>query len=427
LARAGAALVLGVVIFVGFMFFLLLNNFSDNLLSADFYNDTISGQDTYNRIYTEVLVDDELREKTAELLGDIQVVSHEELVGLLRQVVPTEYMQEQVEGAIGRTIDYMNEDTDVLEAYIDLSVPLENVKPVMFGYIDGRIDALEVEEIQGIPDCTPAALSGLVDRYVATFTRLAEGVVPESVPSLKQIAEPCRVVLFELAFGSLVDDTTLSAEAKENLKAGKGELRLPFAAGDTLEVLKVSARLLATPLMDKAINNVRADLSDGDRLDLIRQVAEWDSSTTEVQIRSDVGDARRWVSRARNFGDLTTLLMVIGGAILLGLVHLPRLAGMLRWPGVALALTGTFFFVVGKIAQSEVPDRMRQLVDSGADQVSGVPPSVTDLGGDILVSFGTQMTNGIVWPSLVLLIIGVVLIGASFFTAPITKVLPYVR
>ena len=64
IVRAAAALVLGVIIFVGFLFFLILNNLSDKLLSADFYKDTIAGQDTYNRIYDEVLVDEELLDKT---------------------------------------------------------------------------------------------------------------------------------------------------------------------------------------------------------------------------------------------------------------------------------------------------------------------------------------------------------------------------
>ena len=67
--RAGAGLVLGVVIFVGFLFFLILNNVSDKLLSADFYKNTIAAEDTYNRIYTEVLVDEELKDRTQERLS----------------------------------------------------------------------------------------------------------------------------------------------------------------------------------------------------------------------------------------------------------------------------------------------------------------------------------------------------------------------
>ena len=119
--RAGAGLVLGVIIFVGFLFFLILNNFSDKLLSVDFYKNTIAAENTYERIYSEVLVDDELKDRTRELLGDIQVVNHDEIVGLLEEIMPESYIREQVEASIDRTIDYINEDADRLELYVELA------------------------------------------------------------------------------------------------------------------------------------------------------------------------------------------------------------------------------------------------------------------------------------------------------------------
>ena len=115
LVRAGASLILFVIIFVGFLSYLILNNFSDKLLSADFYNNTLAAEDTYNRIYDEVLLDDELKDTTERFLGDIQIVSHQEIVDLLREIMPPEYIQAEVERAIGRTIDWVNEDVDELD------------------------------------------------------------------------------------------------------------------------------------------------------------------------------------------------------------------------------------------------------------------------------------------------------------------------
>ena len=427
LLRAGAGIVLGVVIFVGFLFVLISNNFSDKLLSADFYVSTIAAEDTYDRIYNEVLVDDELKDRTQELLGDIKIVEHQEIVDLLEEIMPPAYIKGQVEASIDRIIDYINEDVDRLEVYVELAEPLENVKTVMFAYMDAKIDGLRVEETQGFGGCTPSSLGGLAERYVDTSGGLSEGVVPESIPSIKEISAPCRIILFELVFGSLVDDSGLSDDAKQSLNDGKGELRLPFAMGDTLEVLKVSTRLLAGPLMDDAIESVRADLDENGRFDLIRQLAEWDDDTTEAEIRQDIDDGRVWISRANNFGDLTSLILVIGGAVLMGLVFFPTFSSMLRWPGVALLITGTFFFAAGKIAESEVPDRLTYVIESGADKVSEVPPSVTDLGGDILISFGSQLTDGFAGPSITLLVIGAVLLGSSFFTIVIKRFIPIVK
>lgn len=425
--RAGVGLVLGVVIFVGFLTYLILSNVSDKLLTVEFYTDTIAAEDTYNRIYDEVLVDDELLEKTQEFLGDIQVVDHRDIVDLLREIIPPAYIQTEVEGAIERTIDYINEDAEELELYVNLGEPLENVKDVMFGYLDRRIDELEMEETQGFPDCTPDPIRGLADRYVETFQGLAEGAVPESIPSLKQIAAPCRAIVFKLAFGSLVDDTSLSDEVKQNLKDSKDDLRLPFAAGDTLEVLKVSARIMAEPLMDDAIARVSEDLGAGDRLDLIQQIGEWNPERSEAQLRDDIDQGRDWIAKASNFGDLTSLLMVIGGSVAMGLVFFPALSGMLRWPGLALLITGAFLFIAVKVAESEVSDRLTYAIETSADRVSDIPPSVTDLGGDILISFGSQLTEGCVGPTLTLLVIGVILFGSSFFTIILKRFIPFVK
>ena len=425
--RAGVGLVLGVVIFVGFLTYLILSNVSDKLLTVEFYTDTIAAEDTYNRIYDKVLVDDELLEKTQEFLGDIQVVDHRDIVDLLREIIPPAYIQTEVEDAIERTIDYINEDAEELELYVNLGEPLENVKAVMFGYLDRRIDELQMEETQGFPDCIPDPIRGLADRYVEAFQGLAEGAVPESIPSLKQIATPCRAIVFKLAFGSLVDDTSLSDEVKQNLKDGKGDLKLPFAAGDTLEVLKVSARIMAEPLMDDAIARVSEDLGAGDRLDLIQQIGEWNPERSEAQLRDDIDKGRDWIAKASNFGDLTSLLMVIGGSVAMGLVFFPALSGMLRWPGLALLITGAFLFIAVKVAESEVSDRLTYAIETSADKVSDIPPSVTDLGGDILISFGSQLTEGCVGPTLTLLVIGVILFGSSFFTIILKRFIPFVK
>ncbi len=424
--RAGAGLVLGVVIFIGFLSFLVLNNFSDKLLSADFYKNTIAAEDTYNRIYDEVLLDDELRDKTAEFLGDIQVVNHDEIVDLLREILPPAYIQAQVEGSIDRTVDYINEDVDVLEAFVELAEPLNNVKPVMFAYMDGRIDQLQVED-PGISACSAAAVTGLSNRFLQRFEGLANGEVPTSVPSLEALDPLCRQLVFASAFDLLLASSNLDAETTQLVISNREELREPFEDGDTLGMLKVSARFLAEPLMDDAIEKVREDLGEGDRFELIHQLAEWDDDTTEAEIRDGIEEGRDWISRSTNFGDLTSLIMVIGGAALMGLVFFPKLSGMLRWPGVALLITGVFFFVVGKIAESEVPDRLTDVIETSADKVSGVPPSVTDLGGDILISFGSQLTDGFVGPSLTLLVIGAILLGSSFFTVILGRFVPFVK
>ena len=420
--RPVAALVLGVVVFFGFLFFLLLTNFSDKLLSADFYTDIISGEDTYNRVYDEVLLDEELERTTQDLLGGVQVVSQAEIVGLLREIIPLEYLQSQVEGSIHRTVDYFNDDRETLDLYVDVGPPLENVKPVLFRYIDQRIDGLAEEDL-GRLECTPQRVDEVAGLYQERWQGLSAGMVPTSIPSLATFESVCRLIIFELAFDNLIAQADLDERTKRGLRSSRSDLREAFVAGEAKEVLKVASRPLAEPVMDDAIQQVREELDSEDRLDLIRRIAVWNDEFTEEELRSDIDSARDWIDWSQKFGKPLALVMLILGSVLLGLIHYPSLKNVLRWPGITLFMTGLVFFVVDKVAVSRIPDWLEELVERSANQVTGVPPSVTDLGGDLLVSFGQQLTSGVAGPSLTVLIVGALLFGASFFINYVTFLL----
>ena len=100
---------------------------------------------------------------------------------------------------------------------------------------------------------------------------------------------------------------------------------------------------------------------------------------------------------------------------------------MLRWPRTALIITGGFFFAVGKIAQSKVPEALSDAWETSADRVSDVPPAVTDLGTDILVSFGSQLTDGFVAPSITMLTFGVILLSTSFSSIILKRFIPVLK
>jgi hypothetical protein len=425
IVRAVSALVLGVVVFVGFLL-LLLTNTSDKLLNADFYNEIIAGENTYNRIYDEVLPDEELESTRNDLLGAVRVVSDQELVNLLREIIPPEYLQSQVEGAIGRTVDYFNEDAETLDLHIDLGPPLDNVKPVLLRYINQRIEQLPLEKY-ALPRCDLEIIQRIADRYEVIFRDLSIGSIPESIPSFEAIFAPCRVVIFDIVFEKLVRDPSLDPRIEQGLRERKEAIRVEFNAGDTYGVWQEAAPAMATPLIDDAIGQIRDELDGQDRLDLVHRIDVWSDGLTETQIRENAGDARDWVSRARKFGKPIALVMLIAGAVLLGLLHFPSLKGALRWPGLTLLLTGAVFLVTSKVLQSQVPDRLRELVENDSGGMGGVPASVNALGGDLLASFGKHLSSGFDGPALAVLIIGAVLFGASFFVFLLRPRFPGVR
>jgi hypothetical protein len=178
-ARALGSTVLGILIFLGFLALLVVNNFSSKLLNADFYTRIFDEQDAYNRIYDEVLLDAEVRRSTGSLLGNIPLVTHEEIVQLLREIIPPEYLRGQVQDNIHHFISYLNEDSDQLELYVELGPPLAKVKPAHFEFIDQRIGQLEAVE----PDLNQSPLEQLTEARALTqflFSELSQGRVPSA-------------------------------------------------------------------------------------------------------------------------------------------------------------------------------------------------------------------------------------------------------
>ena len=411
--RSLSKLFLGVVVFAGLLL-LLLPNSADKLVNVDFYKDIIAGENTYNRIYDEVLLDEDLESTRNNLLGGVRVASDQEMVSLLRHIIPPKYLQSQVEKDIGRTVDYFNEDAETLDLYIDLGPPLDLVKPVLFGYIDQRIDRLQEEE-SGRQECTSQRVNEVTDSYRSKWEELSTGQVPEAIPSLRGFDAQCRLLLFELTFNQLVAQSGLDERAKQGVTEHREEIQRQFVAGEAKLVLKVAVRPLANPLMDDAIRQIRAKLDGDDRLDLVHRIAVWNGDSTDAEIRETVGGARDWVSRARKFGKPIGLAMLIAGAVLLGIRHYPSVKGTLRWPGLTLLLSGAVVLVAGKVLEPKIPGWLREVVESESGGMGGVPDSVSALGGDLLASFGKHLVNGFEGPAQVVLIIGAGLFVASFF------------
>ena len=429
--RAGSGLVLGVVLFVGFALSLVDRNVSEKLLNAEFYGDIIAAESTYNRIYDEVLVDDELKETTNRLLGNINIVSRQETVDLLRQTIPPEYLREEVEGSVGRAISRLSQDSGELDFYVDLTKPLESVKQVMFDYLEQKIDEIDLFEsghiyclLDGPAD--PRLLEIAAD-YMIVFTSMAEGEVPVSAPDLSALPMLCRQVLFSVLYKRVMESSDLSAEVISSVRVQHDVLKASFESGDALRVLKVAQRPLMESRIDGAILQIRRDLRSGDRFDLIHQLEEWYDSFSEAQFREAISNWRDRIPKSLNFGSHLGVTMVFGSAVLMGLVFFPILSSMLIWPGIAFFITGFYFFVAAKITENKVLDTLAGILENSPDNNLNVPQSVTQLSEDLLISLGSAFVGGLSGPSLNLLILGAVLIGASLLVSLISRSVSVVK
>ena len=296
--RTVASLVLGLVIFFGFLGFLLVNNVRDNFLSAEFYTNSLSENDIYNRFYDEVLLDPEYEDTTKELLGDIDV-SQTDIADLAREIITTEYLQQEVERAVSGAIDYLNKKSDTLQVFINLGPPLENVKPALFKYIDGRIDELEdvqvatLEELEEaleelfrtlekgeIPTSLPAIdnpealVDRTVDKHVAelvevpvstteefekelegVYKQLTNGEVPNRIPSIDIIPVALRGSTYDLVFQAILADPSIPKEVKDGLKASDQEIKKELIEGSVKRALEVAAPQLTAPVIDVFVDD----------------------------------------------------------------------------------------------------------------------------------------------------------------------------
>ena len=119
LLRALAGLLLGIVVFAGLFYYLVVVNVSQRIENPEVYNSAIEDTDAYNRIYGEVLADEALGDQTGNLLGDLEIEVNEEAVAVLREVMPPAYLQEQTEANIDRFTGYLRRESEDLEIYVE--------------------------------------------------------------------------------------------------------------------------------------------------------------------------------------------------------------------------------------------------------------------------------------------------------------------
>ncbi len=419
---------LGLVVFLAVGILTVDRLVSNKLLNADFYADVIAEQDTYNRIYDEVMLEDEVRQASAQLFP-MELVSHEDLVGIFRDVAPPEYLQGQVEGAAGSIIEYLREDASPetdhageLRIYVDLGPALARVKPVVVGYIRGRIDRIPEEQPEE-SECTPSRVIQLGERYTDLYHDIAAGTTPASIPSIRVLPELCRTLIFDAVFGasrvasflgvdSILGQRGLDSRVVAGLRDIRGEIRRDIVAGDAKEALKKAVPVLVSPTLDDNIERFRAEALDADdRLEIIDLMGEPSAS----EIRADAAEFRSELSKGRNLSRILGIGLLAGGALALLLVHLPDLGRGLRRVGVSLVLAGLVYLVLAKLVQSAISDRGGDLLDQAAGGRTDIPESLARLLEDLLVSFARNLAAGLDDVAIPVLIAGAAVFAASFF------------
>ena len=419
--RAVAGLVLGMVVFAGLLYLLVVVNFSQRLEDSEVYRDAIQNTDAYNRIYDEVLVDEALEDYTGDLLGGIEAEVQDEAVEILRDVMPPAYLREQTEDNIDRFTGFLRHERDRLDLIVDLSEPLDRVQPTVLDRVDQVIDDLEIIE-PATSGCSVLSLQRLAVESAAPMAQMSGGKLPTSAPSLNILSRDCRDREFDIWFDRVLDDPAMNSQAALILEGERSALRQSFVDGDTREFLKQAAAPLVSPLTESAVAEIRRELQRNDRIDLLEKLVENSGDISRTDIDDQAENLRQAVSQANGTGRTIALVMVIVGGLLLAAVHIPRPADVLRWPGITLFTGGAVCLVVGLVVNSAVPGVVRDAITQSVSYSPDVPVAAIDLAGDLLESFARQVTSGFIPAAVAVMVVGGVLIIASLFAGTIWSV-----
>lgn len=419
--RALAGLVLGLAVFAGLLYFLVVVNFSQRLLESEVYKIAIRDTDAYNRIYEEVLVDEALKDTKGKLLGYVNFHIPDDEIEVLREVMPPDYLREQTEENIDHFTSFLRYEENDLAISISMKEPLNHEESAVLGKVHQIIDKLDVVD-SASPGCSSEELENLASRSAASFAQLSDGELPQSIHSLKTLTPVCREREFDRWFDRVLDDPAMNSQAALILEGERSNLRPYFLEGDTRPFLKAVADPLVKPLIEDAVADIRRDLRRNDEFDLLEWLAQESEDATRADVEEQAVSLREVVSAANGPGRFVALAMVVLGCLLMAVVHLPRPAEMLRWPGITLAAGGGICLIVGFVLNSALPGQFRETIARGASYSSEVPVSAINLAGDLVESFARQATAGFIPASITVMVIGGLLVVASLLSGVLSGV-----
>ncbi len=131
--RRSLAIFLIVLFFPVFLVTLTVLGVNDTFLSADFYIDQLRKADIFNFMYDEVVpaaLDEVSQDSSQDIPVDLEVVQ-DELVTSVREVLPPEWLQGQVEMVIGEVLPYLTGDTDSFSVTLSVSERLVTLGEVV--------------------------------------------------------------------------------------------------------------------------------------------------------------------------------------------------------------------------------------------------------------------------------------------------------
>ena len=392
--------------------------------------------DAYDLLYDEIIAP-----QVEESLGEIVelpfgiTVTNDEVLSALRYAAPADWVQEQAERVIDEASPYLTGRSETL----DISVLLADNKRDARDIIVETVIAKFTRAVEELPRCTRGqTLSQVIPRDALRL--------PECRPAGVQAEE--LVGQFGASVVAAVDPSVLSAipdtirftetNLREALRIAEAEDNIELV-DDVREIIRDGWSYNEVDLREdlgeddiEAFDDVRAFLGDG-----------W--TYTEADLREDLveggdGDTLDGFDRGRGYFDLArTLRLLMYLPVLLVLIGVGFLggrgwSGRFAWAAGSLAVTSAIILVAFGPVYNTVSESL--LEDAREEAISDIDVSgdfeitqrlfidkLFDIGELVIDGFG----SGVFTKALVLLIVGLVGLGAALRWADVVGVARRVR
>ncbi len=361
-----------------------------SLLAPGFYLGALEENRVYDRVYTELLRDPKSQEKVTDLLGGTRDVPTQDAERLLRQVLPPEYLQHQLEQNVRTLLAYLQRDADELTMRVELRPVLDNIRPVAVEYAATRLQSVERHRVESYP--------AYATRLVEVVDGLKRGDIPANVPAF-ELSEKERAA----AAGTILGDGPVSEDERAAVAQA-------LTGADTVGALGAALVLLLRQRTEESLLDLRQALGSGDVLDLVGQAAS-DQNTTKEEMLSGLDPAREVASAAHSWGIPVTVGATALATALLGLLYLPSRARAFAVAGSVLLRVG-LLGVAGWYVQREIaPGRVHEAV-LNAD--SEAPESERLIAADVARSLMSDTSLSAWPPVLAFLVTAGTFIGLAF-------------
>lgn len=441
------SLALGLLIFLSVLSYLTTHALHSHFLSEEFYLEHFADNDAYNRLYDAVLVPEATsqiqQDGRATFLGNIQL-EEEDAEPLIKEILPPPELRRQVEVGVRGAVEYLNEGIDpetgqpmeVPNVYIEFRPIIGTEVPAPAGVeaIEGaakpaliRFLSQEIEDnltilppVEGTKEERAEALS---EEMADTLIGLQDPVFPIAAPSLVGVAPEERPAAFARA-KELARMKGLDPEILAHLDARDEEindaLTLPDSREALTETLVVAVEPLVSPLVQGGLDEFRDNQLDSqDRFDPLAKIAK-NRGVGKDEVLQEVEGYRGWLTWGRTAGSWVGILAIVGFSVLLGLFQLPGLKGFIGWPGLTILLSGAAFLGLDLILKSQLTGMFASFLEVGhvgcdglVGRATEVEPALCQLAVDVGTSMITDVTNSLIMPTIIIMIVGGGLVVAS--------------